>query len=69
MVDTQDAIDTLELALASGTLEVTFSDGRRVKYQSTAELKSALQYFQQKLASASGGGGGVNVTIGAFFRD
>jgi hypothetical protein len=38
MAFTQSDIDTLDVALKSNTLEVRFSDGRRVVYQSPTEM-------------------------------
>ncbi len=54
---TQEQINALEKALASGTLEVTFdSSGSRktVKYQSTDAMLKALQYMRDAMAQSSG---------------
>lgn len=41
MAYTQDQIDTLESALAAGVLEIEYN-GKRVKYQSAAEMRRTL---------------------------
>lgn len=46
-------IAALEAALAAGELTVE-SDGDKVTYRSTADLLTALAYYRNKAASASG---------------
>ena len=67
-VTPDSAIDTLETAMAQGVRDVTYSDGRKVTYQSQAEMERSLSYWRaQKRAAA--GRGAVGVSIGAFYRD
>jgi len=67
-VDPASAIATLEGAMSSGVLEVTFSDGKRVRYAGPEEMANAISYFrgQQRVAA---GRPAVSATIGAFYRD
>ncbi|MBU2962744.1 hypothetical protein KO516_18305 [Citreicella sp. C3M06] len=65
-VNYDSAIEALETAMASGTLEVEY-DGKRVKYSSQTELLAKLSYFRsQKRAQA--GVPAVGVSIGAVYR-
>jgi hypothetical protein len=66
-VTPSDAIVTLETALASGTLEVTFSDGRKVRYQSAGDMQNAIAYFRGQQRAAAGRPG-ASVSVGAFYR-
>jgi hypothetical protein len=67
-VTPQEAIATLEAALAGGVLEVTYSDGRKVRYQTTEDMQKAIAYFtgQARLAA---GRPAVSASVGAFYRD
>lgn len=51
MTDYSTKIAALETALASGELTVE-SDGERVTYRSTRDLKDALSYFKAEQAQA-----------------
>lgn len=66
-VTPESAIVTLETAMASGTLEVTFEDGRSVRYQSIKDLQQAIAYFRGQSRAASGKPA-VSVTVGAYYR-
>lgn len=60
------AIEALETAMASGTLEVDY-DGKRVRYRSQSELLNALTYFKaQKLSGA--GAPAIGVSVGSVYR-
>lgn len=48
-----EAIDALELALATGTETVRFGDRTRT-YRSVTEIKEALAYFKRRRDEASG---------------
>lgn len=67
-VTASESIETLEAALRQGTLEVAFSDGRKVRYQSVGELQSAIAYFRGQERAAAGRPGAA-ASIGAFYRD
>jgi hypothetical protein len=67
MVTSAEAIEKLETALASGALEVEFEDGRKVKYRSASEIRSAIEHFRAKVTAAAGRPA-VNVTVGSYFR-
>lgn len=55
MALTQTDLDNIDTAIATGELEVEFN-GRRVKYRSIAELKSARAHVASVIqANASGG--------------
>ena len=49
MAFTQQHLDELDEALATGELEVTFADGRKVRYRSIKELKEARRIVAEKL--------------------
>jgi hypothetical protein len=53
---TAESIAALELALASGELEVRDASGQTVKYRTADELRTALSYFRNKAAEEAGAG-------------
>lgn len=53
MAYTQQQLDSIEEAIASGVLEVTSSDGKRVRYQSLKDLLAARDLIAAKLAPAN----------------
>ncbi len=55
--------DALEKARFSGTRSVDYA-GRRVDYKSDAEMKTALNDLNRKIASASGAAGSSFLTQG-----
>lgn len=63
---TQAQIDALEAALASGELTVEYN-GNRTTYRSVAELKQAIRYFKDELATSSASR--INQTFAQFTRD
>jgi hypothetical protein len=67
MATISEKITALEEAMASGTTEVQFSDGKRVRYADQAALERAVAYFRAQERSASGRGS-VGVSIGAVYR-
>lgn len=46
---TADQLSSLRAAYASGVLEVTYSDGRRVRYQSMADMAQAIAQIERSL--------------------
>lgn len=50
---TQEQLDAIEAAIASGTLEVSYSD-KRVKYRSMSELLQARNMIRQALGLTDG---------------
>lgn len=66
-VTPEDAIDTLETAMAQGVREVTYSDGRKVSYQSQAEMQRAINYYRG-LQRSNAGRPAVSTSVGAFYR-
>ncbi|AMO55638.1 hypothetical protein GZ77_09100 [Endozoicomonas montiporae] len=50
MAFTQQQLDDLDEAITAGELEVTFADGRKVRYRSIKELKEARRIVAQRLA-------------------
>lgn len=67
MTTTAEKIEALETALASGELTVRYDD-TSVTYRGVSELRTALEYFQRK-AAREAGGGGIGVSVGAFYRE
>lgn len=53
MAFTSDDVTTLERAIASGVLSVQMADGRRVNYQSLAELRAARDAMRVEIEMAS----------------
>ncbi|MEJ1365634.1 MAG: hypothetical protein RPU42_11205 [Candidatus Sedimenticola sp. (ex Thyasira tokunagai)] len=53
MAYTQTDLDAIDAAIASGELEVAYSD-RRVRYRSISELKTARAIIQKELATGAG---------------
>lgn len=53
MAWTQTDLDTIKGALASGELSVTFEDGRRVEYRSTADLLLVKRSIESELSASS----------------
>jgi roadblock/LC7 domain-containing protein len=51
MAYTESQLEALEVALASGTLRVTF-EGRSIEYRSVDELKKAIAEVKAALAAA-----------------
>lgn len=66
MALTQDDVDTLERAVATGELSVTY-EGRSVTFRSIAELLRALDYAKAQVAAGSAGGA-VTQSFAAFDR-
>lgn len=66
MSTTAEKIAALEDALGKGVLEVRY-DGQSVRYQSVADIKSALAYFREKQAREAGRPS-VVASIGAYHR-
>lgn len=50
MAWTQDDADTLKAAIASGTREVTYSDGSRIVYRSLADMQRTLAMIEAEVA-------------------
>jgi hypothetical protein len=50
---TQEQLDAIEVAIASGTLEVSYSD-KRIKYRSMSELLLARNLIRQALGLTDG---------------
>ncbi len=53
MAVSQDDIDTLLTAMASGAKEVRYPDGSRVVYQDVTQMERALALLRQQLAAQS----------------
>jgi len=54
MAWTQTDLDRIERAIATGTLEVRTSDGRRLIYRSVEELLKAKAVIEAELDKAAG---------------
>jgi len=53
MAWTQDDIDAIKSAIASGELRIRTSDGRMIEYRSMAELQRALQMVENEVNPSS----------------
>lgn len=56
MALTQADLDALDLAIASGALQVTDKDGRSTRYDSLAELLKRRSFVAQQLGQSAAGG-------------
>ena len=55
MAFTADDLNTVNAAIATGELSVTFADGKQVRYRSVAELERARQMIIGDLDNAEAG--------------
>jgi hypothetical protein len=53
MAWTQDDVDAIKAALATGARDVQYSDGSRVSYRSEAEMMSIMKRMQTEVAGSS----------------
>ena len=53
MAFTQDDLDAISEAIATGELEVQFADGKRVRYRSVEQLMKAKQHIKNELFEES----------------
>jgi hypothetical protein len=53
MAWTQDDVDAIKAALATGARDVQYSDGSRVSYRSEAEMMSIMKRMQAEVAGSS----------------
>lgn len=51
MALTQDDIETLKKAIASGALKVRYADGREVTYRSLKEMKEILEMVEAEVSA------------------
>lgn len=65
-VTPDEALAKLKEALASGALEVRFSDGSFVKYDSADALQKRIAYFEAQ--NRPSGTPVARVSVGAFYR-
>lgn len=67
MAFTADMVAKLREAIALGALEVEYSDGRRVKYRSLAEMMRLLSIMEGEVNGAASAN--PRVTYAEFCRD
>lgn len=53
MAYTQTDVDALKTAIASGAVDVTYSDGSRVTYRSLDEMRSILGEMEAEVAGST----------------
>lgn len=54
MAWTQTDADALKAAIATGAVDVTYSDGSRVTYRSLADMRQTLALIQTDIAQTAG---------------
>ena len=54
MAFTQDDLDVINEAIATGELEVQFADGKRVRYRSVEQLMNSKQHIENEIFKESG---------------
>jgi hypothetical protein len=64
MAFTQTQLDALDVAIASGTLSVSFSDGKSVTYRSMAELIQARDMMKNSISGTT-----TRSTLASFSKD
>jgi hypothetical protein len=69
MAWTQDDLDTLKAAYASGTLRVRFSDGKEISYPSGADLLARIRTVEVELAAGITGERPPMSRVTTFRRD
>lgn len=67
---TQADVDRLQAAIAGGVQQVTYADGRTIRYQSMDHMLAALKVMRGDVAdaAASAGGGRRRLTIARVGR-
>lgn len=56
MAWSQEDLDTLQRAIATGVRSVTFADGRRTEYQNTDQMLAAVKMMRGEIAAAANAG-------------
>ena len=64
MAFTQDDLDVINEAIATGELEVQFADGKRVRYRSVEQLMKSKQHIENEIFKPPRRGVRVNVCKG-----
>jgi len=59
----QSDLDTLDAAIASGILQVTYADGRSVRYQTGADMLKARETIAGLIAGANSAGRRRRMTV------
>lgn len=54
MAFTQSDVDKIKAAIASGTDQVSYSDGRSIRYRSVADLEKALALATAEVSQTAG---------------
>ena len=54
MAFTQDDVDAINDAIATGEMEVEFADGKRVRYRSIADLVRAKTHIETRISTDAG---------------
>lgn len=67
MAYTQSDLDALSTAIAAGIKSVTYADGRRVEYQSVADMRALRNDMKAEVAS-SRRVAQIRTTIGRIVR-
>lgn len=53
MAWTQDDVDALKAAMATGARDVQYSDGSRISYRTLAEMRDVLAEMQAEIVKAT----------------
>lgn len=53
MAYSQDDVDALKAAIASGARDVTYSDGSRIVYRSLEEMRQTLNIMEAEVSGSS----------------
>lgn len=67
MAYTQSDLDALSKAITAGIKSVTYADGRRVEYQTLADMRALRNDMKDEVA-ASARAGRLRTTVGRIVR-
>jgi hypothetical protein len=67
MAYTQSDLDALSKAITAGIKSVTYADGRRVEYQTLADMRALRNDMKDEVA-ASARAGRLRTTVGRILR-
>ena len=66
MAFTQNDIDLLKRAMASGRMRVRYADGREVTYRSLSDMRELLKMMTGEVAGASGASARARSSVAGF---
>jgi len=68
MAYSQTDLDALSAAIVGGIKSVTYADGRKVEYQTLADMRALRDDMKAEIQAAARASVGPRVTIGRIWR-